>query len=235
MIHDRTDYTRARVNMFVRDWPFHRRTAFLMEEEARVSVELGHSRLDELGSEQSLPEEASSSLSWGYDCATLSKMDKRGRPTRLNPGITLQPVARSLIQPFRSPVAKVKAMNSTRVSMFIGQHVIRPKCGDDSQPREQDVVDLPSGLRGWKRVSHKYCATRGESSEVCHLYSYGNCSNMVDTLIDVPEAIEMATELMDRRINTFAERQAENKRKLKGTLLENNKTNTTKQKAGTSG
>ncbi|GJV30757.1 hypothetical protein Tco_1391157 [Tanacetum coccineum] len=31
------------------------------------------------------------------------------------------------------------------------------------------------------------------------------------------EAIEMATELMDRRINTFAERQAENKRKFEDT------------------
>ncbi|GKF50704.1 hypothetical protein Tco_0147171, partial [Tanacetum coccineum] len=31
------------------------------------------------------------------------------------------------------------------------------------------------------------------------------------------EAIEMATELMDRRINTFAERQAESKRKLEDT------------------
>ncbi|GJZ88919.1 putative reverse transcriptase domain-containing protein [Tanacetum coccineum] len=35
------------------------------------------------------------------------------------------------------------------------------------------------------------------------------------------EAIEMATELMDRRINTFAERQAENKRKLEDTSRNN--------------
>ncbi|GJY54462.1 hypothetical protein Tco_0446126 [Tanacetum coccineum] len=44
------------------------------------------------------------------------------------------------------------------------------------------------------------------------------------------EAIEMATELMDRRINTFAERQAENKRRLEDTLP-NNKNSTTEQKA----
>ncbi|GJV97756.1 hypothetical protein Tco_1549333 [Tanacetum coccineum] len=35
------------------------------------------------------------------------------------------------------------------------------------------------------------------------------------------EAIEMATELMDRRINTFAERQAENKRKFEDTSRNN--------------
>ncbi|GKF42712.1 reverse transcriptase domain-containing protein [Tanacetum coccineum] len=35
------------------------------------------------------------------------------------------------------------------------------------------------------------------------------------------EAIEMATELMDRRINTFAERQAENKRKFEDTPQNN--------------
>ncbi|GJT24302.1 hypothetical protein Tco_0894239 [Tanacetum coccineum] len=35
------------------------------------------------------------------------------------------------------------------------------------------------------------------------------------------EAIEMATELMDRRINTFAERQAENKRKFEDTPRNN--------------
>ncbi|GJU77735.1 reverse transcriptase domain-containing protein [Tanacetum coccineum] len=43
------------------------------------------------------------------------------------------------------------------------------------------------------------------------------------------EAIEMATELMDRRNNTFAERQAENKRKFEDTPRNNNRT--TKQKA----
>ncbi|GKG63769.1 hypothetical protein Tco_0645162, partial [Tanacetum coccineum] len=35
------------------------------------------------------------------------------------------------------------------------------------------------------------------------------------------EAIEMATELMDKRINTFAERQAKNKRKFEDTPQNN--------------
>ncbi|GJU11080.1 putative reverse transcriptase domain-containing protein [Tanacetum coccineum] len=48
------------------------------------------------------------------------------------------------------------------------------------------------------------------------------------------EAIEMATELMDRRINTFAERQAENKRKFEDTPR-NNQNQQTKQKAETLG
>ncbi|GJS22659.1 putative reverse transcriptase domain-containing protein [Tanacetum coccineum] len=47
------------------------------------------------------------------------------------------------------------------------------------------------------------------------------------------EAIEMATELMDRRINTFAERQAENKRKFEVTLLEINQKNHNSQRANT--
>ncbi|GJS65245.1 putative reverse transcriptase domain-containing protein [Tanacetum coccineum] len=47
------------------------------------------------------------------------------------------------------------------------------------------------------------------------------------------EAIEMATELMDRRINTFAERQTENKRKFEVTLLEINQKNHNSQRANT--
>ncbi|GJV81539.1 putative reverse transcriptase domain-containing protein [Tanacetum coccineum] len=47
------------------------------------------------------------------------------------------------------------------------------------------------------------------------------------------EAIEMATELMDRRNNTVAERQAENKRKFEVTLLEINQKNHNSQRANT--
>ncbi|GJY02887.1 reverse transcriptase domain-containing protein [Tanacetum coccineum] len=42
-----------------------------------------------------------------------------------------------------------------------------------------------------------------------------------DNIESMSEAIEMATELMDRRINTFAERQAENKRKFEDTPRNN--------------
>ncbi|GJW92324.1 hypothetical protein Tco_0169877 [Tanacetum coccineum] len=51
----------------------------------------------------------------------------------------------------------------------------------------------PVRTKGWKRSFRISNCIRGDSSEVCHLYSYGNCSTW--------------------RINTLAERQTENKRK----------------------
>ncbi|GJV21404.1 reverse transcriptase domain-containing protein [Tanacetum coccineum] len=59
----------------------------------------------------------------------------------------------------------------------------------------------------------------------------GGLPKRLTKLKDMSEAIEMATELMDRRNNTFAERQAENKRKFEDTPRYNQ--NTTKPKGRT--
>ncbi|GJS15927.1 reverse transcriptase domain-containing protein [Tanacetum coccineum] len=49
----------------------------------------------------------------------------------------------------------------------------------------------------------------------------GSCECLQSKPKTMQEAIEMATELMDRRNNTFAERQAENKRKIEDTPRNN--------------
>ncbi|GJU97839.1 putative reverse transcriptase domain-containing protein [Tanacetum coccineum] len=69
-----------------------------------------------------------------------------------------------------------------------------------------------------KKMTTKYCPRNEIKKVEAELW------NLKVKGTDVPktiqQAIEMATELMDRRINTFAKRQAENKRKFEDTNLE---------------
>ncbi|GJT51084.1 reverse transcriptase domain-containing protein [Tanacetum coccineum] len=77
-----------------------------------------------------------------------------------------------------------------------------------------------------KKMTTKYCP-RNEIKKIEAEMYVGGMPNLIYSSVvaskpkTMQEAIEMATELMDRRNNTFAERQAENKRKFEDTPRNN--------------
>ncbi|GJY10607.1 putative reverse transcriptase domain-containing protein [Tanacetum coccineum] len=68
-----------------------------------------------------------------------------------------------------------------------------------------------------KKMTTKYCPRNEIKKIEAEMWNL----KVKGTDVTMQEAIEMATELMDRRINTFAERQAENKRKFEDTPRNN--------------
>ncbi|GJW71892.1 hypothetical protein Tco_0128809 [Tanacetum coccineum] len=146
-------------------------------------------------------------------------MAPRGRPTRLNPDATPTPVADPTTTTLVTS-AQLQADGSTRCHCWYWQRRATTQNGDDSHDHsgnrggtEECRPFDPMFLRGWKPCFRISNCTVENQAEDCQL-----------------EAIEMATELMDRRINTFAERQAENKRKFEDTPLITKTNNRTKCK-----
>ncbi|GJS62644.1 hypothetical protein Tco_0657428 [Tanacetum coccineum] len=129
-----------------------------------------------------LPEEAVAVLRLGLMIVSY-KWLPRGRPTRptrLNPGTTPPPVT--------DPTTTTSVTSAQLQAMIdegchaVLQHVLDPILAMIAIPRNRcGSIDPVVFERGWK-PKFAYVTYRGESSEVCNNVSYGNSSNMVDTL-----------------------------------------------------
>ncbi|GJT40323.1 hypothetical protein Tco_0940188 [Tanacetum coccineum] len=132
--------------------------------------------------------------------------------------------SQTLLPPLRSPVPNFRPMDQPGVTAGIGSGVLRPKMAmiamtiQETGGTEECRPFDPMFLRGWKPCFRISNCTVENQAEDCQLPK------------TMQEAIEMATELMDMRNNTFAERQAENKRKFEDTPLITKTNNRTKCK-----
>ncbi|GJW69944.1 hypothetical protein Tco_0126861 [Tanacetum coccineum] len=249
---------RGRVNMLFRDRLYHRRTALLMEEEARVSRVAWAQSMDASDKAQmtqfrgagtlltvwhslEVPEEASL---LSVTSISRLKMAPKRRTTRATP-VTDTPTTTSVTN------AQLQAM--------IDQGVTTALAARDATKNGDDSHTLGTGVRRNERVVRE--CTYQDLMKCQPLYFNGTegvveltqwCSNVVEfprydctdvlgynqrfqelallCVIDVlraerlkgmSEAIEIATELMDKKIDTLAERQAESKRKLEDTSRNN--------------
>ncbi|GKF09954.1 putative reverse transcriptase domain-containing protein, partial [Tanacetum coccineum] len=111
--------------------------------------------------------------------------------------------------------AQLQAMIDQGVSVTLAVH--------DATRNGTDSHSLGMGVRGSERVAREMFP-----EEVDKIERYvGGLPDMIHGNIvaskpkTMQEAIEMATELMDKRVSTIAERQAENKRKLENTSRNN--------------
>ncbi|GKC29110.1 hypothetical protein Tco_1036404 [Tanacetum coccineum] len=145
-----------------------------------------------------------------------------GRPTRLNPGTTPPPVT--------DP--------TTTTSVTSAQLQAMMTCGVTAWA-QKEMVDLTQWFERMEwtvtnEVAYAMTWMFPEETDKIERYVGGMPDLIYSSVVaskpkTMQEAIEMATELMDRRNNTFAERQAENRGMFEDTPR-NNKTATTKQK-----
>ncbi|GJS89033.1 putative reverse transcriptase domain-containing protein [Tanacetum coccineum] len=148
-------------NLLYRDRPFHRRTALLMEEEARVFRAAWAQSMDAcdqvrsegislqttiMAQQSEITEFAGrvrreTAVDFRSDERRLSEDRDKDKALRLNPG-KLPTCHRTLIPATSaSPVPPTSGM-STRVSLLCWQHVLRPEMAMIAIPREQDRVDI---------------------------------------------------------------------------------------------
>ncbi|GJX68334.1 hypothetical protein Tco_0304061 [Tanacetum coccineum] len=160
-------------------------------------------------------------------------MAPRGRPTRLNPGTTPPPVTDTHTATSVTS-AQLQAMIDEGVTAVLAARATT-RNGDDSHTsgtgvrrneravRECTYQDFmkcqPLFFRGTEGVvdltqwfERMETVFRIMTNEVAYAMTCEGTSQ---------EAIEMATKLMDRKSNTFAERQEENKRKFEDTPRNN--------------
>ncbi|GJU36046.1 putative reverse transcriptase domain-containing protein [Tanacetum coccineum] len=175
-------------------------------------------------------------------------MAPRGRPTRLNPGATPTPVTDTHTTTSVTSAQLQAMINEGVTAVLAARNTTRN--GDDSHTsgtgvrRNERAVrraliktssnvnpysfsgpqkEWSTYLVGYERW--KPCLSVTNAVAYSMARSVGCRPDFTQVLASKPktmqEAIEMATELMDRRINTFAERQAENKRKFEDTPRNN--------------
>ncbi|GJR67947.1 hypothetical protein Tco_0014012 [Tanacetum coccineum] len=161
-------------------------------------------------------------------------MAPRGRPTRLNPGTTPPPVTDPTTTTSVTS-AQLQAMIDEglhEMSTLILQGY-RRSGRLDPVVRENGNTSVTN-----EKIEAELCEPKSSRHPICSPYNqlFQELALLSDTMfpeetdkIERYEAIEMATELMDRRINTLAERQTDNKRKFEDTPWNN--ITTTKQKA----
>ncbi|GJR03856.1 putative reverse transcriptase domain-containing protein [Tanacetum coccineum] len=138
----------------------------------------------------------------------------------------------------RSPGCQLPGLfDSTRVSLLCWQHVLRPEMAMIAIPREQRFeaelwnlkvkgTDVVAYNQRFQELALLCDRMFPEETDKIERYVGGMPDLIYSSVVaskpkTMQEAIEMATELMDRRINTFAERQAENKRKFEDTPRNN--------------
>ncbi|GJT73296.1 putative nucleotidyltransferase, ribonuclease H [Tanacetum coccineum] len=141
------------------------------------------------------------------------KMAPRGRPTRLNPGATPTPV---------TDTHTTTSVTSAQLQAMINEGVTAVLAARNTTRNGDDSHTSGTGVRRNERAVRE-SVTNAVAYSMAR--SVGCRPDFTQVLASKPktmqEAIEMATELMDRRINTFAERQAENKRKFEDTPRNN--------------
>ncbi|GJR25538.1 putative reverse transcriptase domain-containing protein [Tanacetum coccineum] len=158
-------------------------------------------------------------------------MAPRGRPTRLNPGTTPPPVTDPTTTTSVTS-AQLQAMIDEGVTAVLAARATT-RNGDDSHTSgtgarrnertvRETVTNEVAYAMTWsdvkKKMTTKYCL-RNEIKKIEAEYVSGMPDLIYSKVLYGNEArrpcrkYEMATELMDRRINTLAERQTENKRK----------------------
>ncbi|GJT67413.1 hypothetical protein Tco_1018893 [Tanacetum coccineum] len=139
-------------------------------------------------------------------------MAPRGRPTRLNPGTTPPPVTDPTTTTSVTS-AQLQAMIDEGVTAVLAARATT-RNGDDSHTSGTGVRRNERAVRECTYQDFMKCQPlffRGTEGVVDLTQWFERMET--NSPKNMQEAIEMATELMDRRNNTFAERQAENKRK----------------------
>ncbi|GJT73187.1 putative reverse transcriptase domain-containing protein [Tanacetum coccineum] len=148
-------------------------------------------------------------------------MAPRGRPTRLNPDATPTPVADPTTTTSVTS-AQLQAMIDQGVTAVLAS-IVSTQNGDDSHTSGTGVRRNERAVRETSMLCDRMFP---EETDKIERYVGGMPDLIYSSVVaskpkTMQEAIEMATELMDRRINTFAERQAENKRKFEDTPRNN--------------
>ncbi|GKE16595.1 hypothetical protein Tco_1424172, partial [Tanacetum coccineum] len=223
--HDDRSLISGQLNLLRRDRRTHARTARLIESEARASRE-AWTQMAALQSQQTparnpahldVPEEAGSII-FSYD---LKKMAPTKRTTRESPATTTT----------TTPVT------NAQLKSLIDQDVVDALAARDAD-RSQNGIDnhnSGTGSRRTERTARECSYTdflKGVSFDVREVFpeESDNIEKYVGGLLDMihgsviaskpkimQDAVEFATELMDKKIHTFAERQVKNKRKFEET------------------
>ncbi|GJY01354.1 hypothetical protein Tco_0359506 [Tanacetum coccineum] len=119
-------------------------------------------------------------LRLGYDCSYCTKMAPR-KAHEVKPRCNTNTSHRHSYHNFWSPVLQLQ-LDRRWVSM----PVLAARANDPEMPMISQYLGIRWAQKEWSTnqrlrggIVFAYKVTaRGESSEVCHLYSYGNCSNM---------------------------------------------------------
>ncbi|GJX98761.1 hypothetical protein Tco_0355780 [Tanacetum coccineum] len=137
-------------------------------------------------------------------------MAPRGRPTRLNPGATPTPV---------TDPTTTTSVTSAQLQAMIDEGVTAVLAARATTRNGDDSHTSGTGVRRNERTVREMFP---EETDKIERYVGGMPDLIYSSVVaskpkTMQEAIEMATELIDRRNNTLAERQAENKRKFEDT------------------
>ncbi|GJS32581.1 putative reverse transcriptase domain-containing protein [Tanacetum coccineum] len=203
----------GQLNMLHRDRRAHAHTARLMESEARLSHEAWETDITHRGTDTT-KDTADSDGS-----ATESKMAPK-RTTRSTPATTTTPTSSVTDEQLK------RLIDQGVADALVVRDADRSRNGEDSH-------DLGTGVRRQAplaRESDKIEKYVGGLPDIIH------GSVMESKPKTMQDAIEFATELMEKKIRTFAERQSENKRKQDDNQQQQNKRqNTGKAYAAGSG
>ncbi|GJR11690.1 hypothetical protein Tco_0794342 [Tanacetum coccineum] len=182
---------RARVNRLDNDRPFHRRTALLIEEEARLSRAAWARSMDTCDQNK-----------WHQEDGQQGTTRARPAPRTLPP-VTITPPPH-VPDPDMAMIAIPKELVARRVT----EEVVNLTCGFERMgtPTTQRLISGASAIADDRMFP--------EEADKIERYVGGMPDLIYSSVVaskpkTMQEAIEMATDLMDRRINTLAE----NKRK----------------------
>ncbi|GJU79443.1 putative reverse transcriptase domain-containing protein [Tanacetum coccineum] len=222
---------RGRVNMLFRDRPYHRRTALLMEEEARVSRVAWAQSMD--ASDKARSEGMSL---WTTVIAQQSEITElRVADRRRQAVITEMLAVDCALTWWNSHVMTVGHDDAYAMTWTD----LKKKMTDKYCPRNEmkkleaklwNLKVKGTDVLGYNQHFQELvllCVRMfPEESDKIERY-VGGFPDMIHSSVvaskpkTMQEAIEMAIELMDKKISTFAERQAESKRKLEDTSRNN--------------
>ncbi|GKA06739.1 hypothetical protein Tco_0685963 [Tanacetum coccineum] len=160
-------------------------------------------------------------LRLGYGCSYCTKIAPRGRPTRLNPGTTPPPV---------TDPTTTTSVTSAQLQAMIDEGVTAVLAAIAPNMVELTLLGQMTNdvayVMTWTDLEEELALLCDrmfpEETDKIERYVGGMPDLIYSSVVaskpkTMQEAIEMATELMDRRIDTFAERQADNKRKFEDT------------------
>ncbi|GJR41584.1 putative reverse transcriptase domain-containing protein [Tanacetum coccineum] len=184
--------------MLYRDRPFHRRTALLMEEEARVSRAAWAQSMDACDQQ---------TVGDSWEISDLLKA-------------TIE--TEQLVEALKI----VKSSQDTDDQSFKTAGPAKDPCKSQSYQKAKTFLDCVKSVATVTVTGIASVTGCSMKSLTIERYVVG-CRDLYFSSVvaskpkTMQEAIEMATELMDTRNNTFAERQAENKRKFADTPRNN--------------
>ncbi|GJW16004.1 putative reverse transcriptase domain-containing protein [Tanacetum coccineum] len=205
------------LNMLFRDRRAHARTALLMEREARLSCEAWGRSMDASDTARSEVIALLGTRTVRDSASVLPQPEISWRRPKMAP----KRATRS------TPAATTTTTSVTNAQLkaLINQGVADALAARDPDRNTNGNDSLNSGTDQKKKMTDKYCP-RGEIKKLeAKLWNLkikryvGGLPDMIHGSVvaskpkTMQEAIEIATELMDKKIRTFAERQTENKRK----------------------